>query len=141
MFAQVQRICSLESLRVLIDLQILYLKLGYNLILFWFGLYHCSQYVKQVFTSCDDLLRKKQFCYILARHVSSPLFYSVIFWLTMSLCGFPFMDSLSSQCPLFPSLPNTSLLTPHSLPQRVTSAGFIACDIDQFYLRWFISDC
>uniref|UniRef100_A0A5B6YM08 26S proteasome non-ATPase regulatory subunit 2 homolog n=1 Tax=Davidia involucrata TaxID=16924 RepID=A0A5B6YM08_DAVIN len=26
------------------------------------------QYVKQVFTSCDDLLRKKQFCYILARH-------------------------------------------------------------------------
>ncbi|GMY10202.1 26S proteasome non-ATPase regulatory subunit 2 homolog A [Fagus crenata] len=25
------------------------------------------QYVKQVFTSCDDLLRKKQFCYILAR--------------------------------------------------------------------------
>lgn len=27
-----------------------------------------TQYVKQVFTSCDDLLRKKQFCYILARH-------------------------------------------------------------------------
>lgn len=26
------------------------------------------QYVKQVFTSCDDLLRKKQFCYILAQH-------------------------------------------------------------------------
>lgn len=26
------------------------------------------QYVKQVFTSCDDLSRKKQFCYILARH-------------------------------------------------------------------------
>ncbi|PSS14475.1 26S proteasome non-ATPase regulatory subunit 2 A like [Actinidia chinensis var. chinensis] len=26
------------------------------------------QYVKQLFTSCDDLLRKKQFCYILARH-------------------------------------------------------------------------
>ncbi|XP_031255304.1 26S proteasome non-ATPase regulatory subunit 2 homolog A [Pistacia vera] len=26
------------------------------------------QYVKQIFTSCDDLLRKKQFCYILARH-------------------------------------------------------------------------
>ncbi|GFS34800.1 26S proteasome regulatory subunit S2 1A [Actinidia rufa] len=26
------------------------------------------QYVKQVFTSCGDLLRKKQFCYILARH-------------------------------------------------------------------------
>ncbi|KAL4620465.1 hypothetical protein ACB092_06G156000 [Castanea dentata] len=26
------------------------------------------QYVKQVFTSCDDLPRKKQFCYILARH-------------------------------------------------------------------------
>ncbi|XP_054813663.1 26S proteasome non-ATPase regulatory subunit 2 homolog A [Prosopis cineraria] len=26
------------------------------------------QYVRQVFTSCDDLLRKKQFCYILARH-------------------------------------------------------------------------
>ncbi|XP_030929290.1 26S proteasome non-ATPase regulatory subunit 2 homolog A [Quercus lobata] len=26
------------------------------------------QYVKQVFTSCDDQLRKKQFCYILARH-------------------------------------------------------------------------
>ncbi|KAE9457681.1 hypothetical protein C3L33_10407, partial [Rhododendron williamsianum] len=26
------------------------------------------QYVKKVFTSCDDLLRKKQFCYILARH-------------------------------------------------------------------------
>lgn len=26
------------------------------------------QYVKQVFTSCDDVLRKKQFCYILARH-------------------------------------------------------------------------
>ncbi|KAH7860237.1 hypothetical protein Vadar_011070 [Vaccinium darrowii] len=25
------------------------------------------QYVKKVFTSCDDLLRKKQFCYILAR--------------------------------------------------------------------------
>ncbi|KAF8379150.1 hypothetical protein HHK36_028579 [Tetracentron sinense] len=28
------------------------------------------QYVKQVFTTCDDLLRKKQFCYILARHIS-----------------------------------------------------------------------
>lgn len=26
------------------------------------------QYVKQVFTSCNDLLRKKQFCYIIARH-------------------------------------------------------------------------
>ncbi|KAL8126784.1 26S proteasome non-ATPase regulatory subunit 2 homolog A [Apium graveolens] len=26
------------------------------------------QYVKQVFTSCSDMLRKKQFCYILARH-------------------------------------------------------------------------
>ncbi|KAK4577645.1 hypothetical protein RGQ29_027952 [Quercus rubra] len=26
------------------------------------------QYVKQVFTSCGDQLRKKQFCYILARH-------------------------------------------------------------------------
>lgn len=26
------------------------------------------QYVKQIFTTCDDLLRKKQFCYILARH-------------------------------------------------------------------------
>ncbi|XVE92732.1 hypothetical protein REPUB_Repub01dG0125000 [Reevesia pubescens] len=26
------------------------------------------QHVNQVFTSCDDLLRKKQFCYILARH-------------------------------------------------------------------------
>lgn len=26
------------------------------------------QYVKQVFTSCSDVLRKKQFCYILARH-------------------------------------------------------------------------
>lgn len=26
------------------------------------------QYVNQIFTSCDDLLRKKQFCYILARH-------------------------------------------------------------------------
>ncbi|XP_022748924.1 26S proteasome non-ATPase regulatory subunit 2 homolog A-like isoform X2 [Durio zibethinus] len=26
------------------------------------------QYVSQVFTSCDNLLRKKQFCYILARH-------------------------------------------------------------------------
>lgn len=26
------------------------------------------QYVKQIFTSCNDLLRKKQFCYILARH-------------------------------------------------------------------------
>eukprot|EP00262_Sarcandra_glabra_P006417 TRINITY_DN186_c0_g2_i1.p1 TRINITY_DN186_c0_g2~~TRINITY_DN186_c0_g2_i1.p1 ORF type:complete len:701 (+),score=101.90 TRINITY_DN186_c0_g2_i1:31-2103(+) len=27
-----------------------------------------SQYVKQIFTSCNDQLRKKQFCYILARH-------------------------------------------------------------------------
>lgn len=26
------------------------------------------QYVKQIFTTCEDLLRKKQFCYILARH-------------------------------------------------------------------------
>ncbi|KAK4749802.1 hypothetical protein SAY87_027251 [Trapa incisa] len=26
------------------------------------------QHVKQIFTSCDDILRKKQFCYILARH-------------------------------------------------------------------------
>ncbi|KAK4776901.1 hypothetical protein SAY86_005589 [Trapa natans] len=26
------------------------------------------QHVKKIFTSCDDLLRKKQFCYILARH-------------------------------------------------------------------------
>ncbi|KAF2283257.1 hypothetical protein GH714_043609 [Hevea brasiliensis] len=26
------------------------------------------QYVKQVFTVCDDMLRKKQFCYIVARH-------------------------------------------------------------------------
>ncbi|KAF9608672.1 hypothetical protein IFM89_010456 [Coptis chinensis] len=26
------------------------------------------QYVKDLFTSCDDLLQKKQFCYILARH-------------------------------------------------------------------------
>ncbi|KAK9285775.1 hypothetical protein L1049_024976 [Liquidambar formosana] len=26
------------------------------------------QYVKQIFTTCDDLLRKKQFCYMLARH-------------------------------------------------------------------------
>ncbi|XP_022725840.1 26S proteasome non-ATPase regulatory subunit 2 homolog A [Durio zibethinus] len=26
------------------------------------------QHVRQVFTSCDDMLRKKQFCYILARH-------------------------------------------------------------------------
>ncbi|KAF5481339.1 hypothetical protein F2P56_002000 [Juglans regia] len=26
------------------------------------------QYVKQVFTTCDDLLLKKQFCYMLARH-------------------------------------------------------------------------
>ncbi|KAK2663183.1 hypothetical protein Ddye_001757 [Dipteronia dyeriana] len=26
------------------------------------------QYVKQIFTSCDDLLLKKQFCYIIARH-------------------------------------------------------------------------
>ncbi|XP_065875692.1 26S proteasome non-ATPase regulatory subunit 2 homolog A-like [Euphorbia lathyris] len=26
------------------------------------------KYVKQVFTVCDDLLRKKQFCYIIARH-------------------------------------------------------------------------
>ncbi|XVF02046.1 hypothetical protein REPUB_Repub04eG0142400 [Reevesia pubescens] len=26
------------------------------------------QHVRQVFTSCDDLLRKKQFCYIIARH-------------------------------------------------------------------------
>ncbi|WCJ25522.1 hypothetical protein M5689_007399 [Euphorbia peplus] len=26
------------------------------------------QYVRQVFTVCDDLLRKKQFCYIVARH-------------------------------------------------------------------------
>ncbi|XP_062007686.1 26S proteasome non-ATPase regulatory subunit 2 homolog A isoform X1 [Rosa rugosa] len=30
-----------------------------------------KEYVKQVFTSCDDLLRKKQFCYILARHGSN----------------------------------------------------------------------
>lgn len=30
----------------------------------------CLQNVRQVFQSCDDLLRKKQFCYILARHVS-----------------------------------------------------------------------
>ncbi|XP_071723522.1 26S proteasome non-ATPase regulatory subunit 2 homolog A isoform X2 [Rutidosis leptorrhynchoides] len=29
------------------------------------------QYVKQVFQACDDLLRKKQFCYILARHGTS----------------------------------------------------------------------
>ncbi|KAJ1387960.1 Proteasome/cyclosome repeat [Sesbania bispinosa] len=27
-----------------------------------------NSYVRQVFTSCDDVLRKKQFCYILARH-------------------------------------------------------------------------
>ncbi|KAJ0254136.1 26S proteasome non-ATPase regulatory subunit 2 B [Hirschfeldia incana] len=27
-----------------------------------------TQYVKQVFTSCTDLLRKKQFCYMIARH-------------------------------------------------------------------------
>ncbi|CAF2156573.1 unnamed protein product [Brassica napus] len=27
-----------------------------------------TQYVKQVFTSCADLLRKKQFCYMIARH-------------------------------------------------------------------------
>ncbi|XP_019413576.1 PREDICTED: 26S proteasome non-ATPase regulatory subunit 2 homolog A-like [Lupinus angustifolius] len=26
------------------------------------------QYVRQVFTSCDDVLRKKQFCYMLGRH-------------------------------------------------------------------------
>ncbi|KAJ8429001.1 hypothetical protein Cgig2_025668 [Carnegiea gigantea] len=26
------------------------------------------QYVKQIFTSCNDLLQKKQFCFILARH-------------------------------------------------------------------------
>ncbi|KAI5661718.1 hypothetical protein M9H77_21041 [Catharanthus roseus] len=26
------------------------------------------QYVKQIFTSCNDLLQRKQFCYILARH-------------------------------------------------------------------------
>ncbi|XP_004307052.1 PREDICTED: 26S proteasome non-ATPase regulatory subunit 2 homolog A-like [Fragaria vesca subsp. vesca] len=30
-----------------------------------------KEYVKQVFTSCDDLLRKKQFCYILAQHGSN----------------------------------------------------------------------
>ncbi|PRQ22957.1 putative 26S proteasome regulatory complex, non-ATPase subcomplex, Rpn1 subunit [Rosa chinensis] len=30
-----------------------------------------KEFVKQVFTSCDDLLRKKQFCYILARHGSN----------------------------------------------------------------------
>lgn len=29
------------------------------------------QYVKEVFTSCNDLLKKQQFCYILARHVRS----------------------------------------------------------------------
>jgi len=29
------------------------------------------QYVKQVFTSCTDLVKKKQFCYMIARHVSS----------------------------------------------------------------------
>ncbi|KAL6218310.1 hypothetical protein ACLB2K_011524 [Fragaria x ananassa] len=30
-----------------------------------------KEFVKQVFTSCDDLLRKKQFCHILARHGSN----------------------------------------------------------------------
>lgn len=35
------------------------------------------QYVKQIFTSCNDLLQRKQFCYILARHVSDML--SVLF--------------------------------------------------------------
>ncbi len=41
----------------------------------------CWQYVKQVFTSCDDLLRKKQFCYILARHVSPEFdLLFIIFW-------------------------------------------------------------
>lgn len=39
-------------------------------IIFFGILYMPWQYVKQIFTSCDDLLRKKQFCYILARHVS-----------------------------------------------------------------------
>ena len=28
------------------------------------------QYVMQVFTSCDDVQQKKQFCYMVARHVS-----------------------------------------------------------------------
>ncbi|KAE8733835.1 26S proteasome non-ATPase regulatory subunit 2-like protein B [Hibiscus syriacus] len=31
------------------------------------------QHVEQVFTSCDDLLKKKQFCYILARHLDDEM--------------------------------------------------------------------
>ena len=35
-----------------------------------FFFFFVLQYVKQVFTSCANLLRKKQFCYMIARHVS-----------------------------------------------------------------------
>lgn len=65
-----------------LDLRFIYSPIHYKIlimiiwfvgIIIWFVLTIqsiCWQYVKQVFTSCDDLLRKKQFCYILARHVS-----------------------------------------------------------------------
>lgn len=33
------------------------------------------QYVKQLFTTCNDLKKKQQFCFILARHVSHLHFY------------------------------------------------------------------
>lgn len=33
-------------------------------------LYFSQQYVKEVFASCNDTLQKKQFCYILSRHVN-----------------------------------------------------------------------
>ncbi|XP_030939747.1 26S proteasome non-ATPase regulatory subunit 2 homolog A-like [Quercus lobata] len=36
-----------------------------------------NMYVKQVFTSCNDQLRKKQFCYILARHRVGLILYSL----------------------------------------------------------------
>ena len=37
------------------------------------------QYVRQVFEACDDLQIKKQFCYILARHVSRGILISFAF--------------------------------------------------------------
>ncbi|KAI4378486.1 hypothetical protein MLD38_015959 [Melastoma candidum] len=44
--------------------------------------------VKEVFTSCDDLLQKKQFCYILARHTGESIIFK-LYGCTCSIFAFP----------------------------------------------------
>ncbi|KAI8018848.1 hypothetical protein LOK49_LG04G03013, partial [Camellia lanceoleosa] len=55
------------------------------------------KYVKQVLMSCDDLLRKKQFCYILAQHLK---LYDFLPDQDFYLCGHHMAEYIGQRRPL-----------------------------------------